>query len=245
MSCVPLSWTPELNLECTLAEAEALQLLLHTWGRIGKTSGMAPCQRRTCCTVPFPLLTLAEGDDWEDTSAHTQWQCSAKLYPITKITTIQYHVKRLGFILSNESQGNSWQGHTWEDYDGYFSNQIKFIETCPQMQIQSAVNKSDTAVRNLIWPRNSNLIKNLYANISWTDTATLICTEISPLPLDGLPRKTATDLQDSLRTKANDSIDLLTFHQVPWLGQTSSVCDADFIMNACKMNGISIVLSLT
>lgn len=60
MGCIPLFWSPERRLECSPAAAGTLQLMQHTWERIGRTSGMALCQRQFCCIVLSPLLVLAE-----------------------------------------------------------------------------------------------------------------------------------------------------------------------------------------
>lgn len=90
ISCVPLSWTLAQNPECFPAVAVPLQLLQHTWGRTGRTSAMAPCQRQICYTDPSLLLALA--DEWRHTVALTHaviicipipYQCPAKVWTIT------------------------------------------------------------------------------------------------------------------------------------------------------------------
>lgn len=64
MGCVPLLWAPERSLNWTPTVAVTLQLLRHTWERIGRTSGTAPCQTQSCCTVLSALFVLTQRNDW-------------------------------------------------------------------------------------------------------------------------------------------------------------------------------------
>ena len=107
MSNVPLFWTPEHNLDCFPEVPVALQLLQHTWGRTGRTSGMAPRQRQFCCTLQFAPLVLPHRDGY-----------------IIPLINISLHRQCSAYVVPHKPQNNSWSYHkkskrsTWGD-DNY------------------------------------------------------------------------------------------------------------------------------